>query len=91
MIVDIVNRMNEMIDSINKIEERLNNIERKPKRRRLKKWVENVLIVFNILLLVVMASDCDDLMMFTITHLSALLLFIVNNLIIAKYGRLFEE
>ena len=84
MILDIIYRMNE-------IEKRIDILERKPKRRKLKKWVENVLIVFNMLLLAVMASDCNNLMLFTVTHLSALLLFIVNNLIIAKYGRLFEE
>ena len=91
MTLDIITRMNEMIDSINKIEERLNNIERRPKRRILKKWFETVLIIINILAFMVLASDTDSLSLFIVVHLVALAIFLFNNYLLYKYTDLFTE
>lgn len=91
MTVDIIRKMNEMIDSINEIQERLNNIDRKPKKRRLKKWFETVLIIINILAFIVLGSDSDSLSLFIVVHLVALAIFLFNNYLLYKYTDLFTE
>lgn len=56
------------------------------KRKVLKNWVVMVLGFVNILAVLVMASDCDNIHNFFITHIIALAIFIINATIITKYG-----
>lgn len=61
------------------------------KRIVLKKWVEVVIIFIQVLLIMIMASESDDLKVFVISKLIALIIFVINSLILFKYSRLMED
>ena len=61
------------------------------KRRKLRKWVEYSLIIINILAFIVMASDCESTKVFIISHLIALIIFVLNNHLLIKYTDLAME
>lgn len=61
------------------------------KRIVLKKWVEVVIIFIQVLLIMIMASESDDLKVFVISKLIALVIFVINSLILFKYSRLMED
>ena len=59
------------------------------KKLKLKKWVEYTLLVINFLMLMIMGSDYGNLAFFTISHLIALLVFMLNSYVLSKYTDLF--
>lgn len=52
-----------------------------------KKWVVGVLAIINMIALMIMGSDCESLTTFLITHLIATSIFVLNSMIIVKYGK----
>ena len=56
-----------------------------------KKWVVWVLMTINLISIMVLGSDCDNNILFALTHLFALLVLIINSLLLKKYTNLFEE
>lgn len=57
------------------------------KRKVLKNWVVGVLALINFFAIMLMSSDCENLTTFIITHLIALGIFLLNSMIIIKYGK----
>lgn len=57
------------------------------KKRVLKDWVVMVLGFINIIAIMVLASDCDNIHNFLVTHIIALVVFVFNATIITKYGK----
>lgn len=55
---------------------------------KLKKWVVKALVIINILALCIMASECDSLSLFMVSHITALGIFALNSKILKKYGRI---
>lgn len=61
------------------------------KKRYLKQWVVNTLIIINFIAIMFMGADCDDMALFISSKLIALLIFAFNNYLLFKYSDLFEE
>lgn len=61
------------------------------KRIVLKKWVEVVLIFIQVILFMILGSESDDLKVFVISKLIALIIFVMNSMILFKYSRLMED
>lgn len=61
------------------------------KTLKLRKWVEYTLIIINIFALIVMASDCDSMKVFLISHIIATIVFVVNSNLLIKYTDLVKE
>jgi len=57
------------------------------KKYKLRKWVEVVLILIGIVAFVVMASDCEDMMTFIISHFIASGIFILDCCLLEEYAR----
>lgn len=58
---------------------------------KLKRWIERLLIIFEFILIMFLASDCESTKLFISTHLIGLMLLVLNTMILAKYGRLMED
>ena len=61
------------------------------KKRRLKKWVVNTLIIINFMAILFMSADCDDMTLFIVSKIIALVIFAFNNYLLFKHSNLFEE
>lgn len=61
------------------------------KRRKLKTWVENLLIIVNMLCVIVFACDNYNLKSLVISNTIALIIFIIANYLLIKYSDLFKE
>lgn len=61
------------------------------KKRNLKQWVVNTLIIINFIAIMFMGADCDDMALFISSKLIALLIFAFNNYLLFKHSNLFEE
>lgn len=61
------------------------------KKRRLKKWVINLLTIIQFMLFIVLCSECDNLLYFTLSKIIAMFLFLINHTILYRYTDLFEE
>ena len=61
------------------------------KKRNLKQWVVNTLIIINFIAIMFMGADCDDMTLFISSKLIALLIFAFNNYLLFKHNNLFEE
>ena len=61
------------------------------KKRNLKQWVVNTLIIINFIAIMLMSAECDDTALFISSKLIALLIFAFNNYLLFKYSNLFEE
>ena len=61
------------------------------KKRHLKQWVVNILIIINFIAIMFMGADCDDMALFISSKLIALLIFAFNNYLLFKHSNLFEE
>ena len=57
------------------------------KRLVLRKWFAYVLVIINMFAFCVMASEVEDLKLFVVSHLVALLVFASNSMLIIKYCR----
>lgn len=60
-------------------------------KRYIKNWVQVLLVIINMLAILIMGSDCEDIKIFIVSHLFAGLVFVLNSLILLKYGRLNYE
>ena len=61
------------------------------KKRHLKQWVVNTLIIINFIAIMFMGADCDNMALFISSKLIALLIFAFNNYLLFKHRNLFEE
>lgn len=61
------------------------------KKRHLKQWVVNTLIIINFIAIMFMSAECDDMALFISSKLIALLIFAINNYLLFKHSNLFEE
>ena len=57
----------------------------------LKKWVEVAIVFIQVILFMILAGDCDDLKIFIVSKIIALIIFFVNHLILVKYTKLYDE
>jgi hypothetical protein len=57
------------------------------RKMKLKNWVVYLLMGVNFIALIFMASDSKGLGEFILIHLISTLIFVVNSLIIIKYGK----
>lgn len=57
----------------------------------LKRWVEVVIIFIQVFMVMILASECDDLKIFIISKIIALLIFMFNHFILYKYSRLVSD
>lgn len=58
---------------------------------KFRKWVSITLVIINIFAVIIMASECDDLKMFITSKIIATNIFILNNMLLMKYGGLKDE
>lgn len=56
----------------------------------LKKWVEYILLTIQFMLILILGAESDNFIIFLISKLITLVLFIVNHLILVKYTKLYE-
>lgn len=61
------------------------------KKRHLKQWAVNTLIIINFIAIMFMCAECDDMALFISSKLIALLIFAFNNYLLFKHSNLFEE
>lgn len=61
------------------------------KKRKLKKWVINLLMIIQFMLFIVLCCECDNLLYFTLSKIIAMFLFLINHTILYRYTDLFEE
>lgn len=54
---------------------------------KLKKWVENLLIMIIFIAILVIASDCKSTLIFVLSKLVALVVIVTNAMLLEKYGR----
>ena len=57
------------------------------KKRVLKKWVENLLIIILILSILILAGECNNNIIFVGSKFIALIFGIISGNILYKYGR----
>lgn len=60
------------------------------KKRYLKKWVEYILLIIQFMLILIIGGESDNLSVFIISKLIALILLFLNHLILVKYTKLYE-
>ena len=61
------------------------------KRIYLKKWITNLILMMQMLLFIMLGSDCESTCLFITSKIVILLIMYMNHLIIKKYTRLYEE
>lgn len=61
------------------------------KKRYLKKWVVNLLLIIQVLLVLLLASDTSNLKIFIISKIIMLAIFLINHFILCNYSKLFRE
>ena len=61
------------------------------KKRVLKDWIENLIVLTQCLLIMFMAGDCESTFVFIISKVIILGVFLINHLILYKYTDLFNE
>lgn len=61
------------------------------RKLKLKKWVVYLLLTINMIAILFMGAECEDFKLFVTSKIIALGIFIINNLILAKYSDIFEE
>ena len=61
------------------------------KKIYLKKWVEVAIIFIQAILFMILGGECDDLKIFIVSKIIALVIFLINCYILFKYSRLVED
>lgn len=61
------------------------------KRIYLKKWIANLILMMQMLLFIMLGSDCENTTLFITSKIVILLIMYMNHLIIKNYTRLYEE
>ena len=60
------------------------------KKRYLKKWVEYILLTIQFMLILIIGGESENLSVFIISKLIALVLLFLNHIILVKYTKLYE-
>lgn len=60
------------------------------KNRKLKKWVENLLLIIEFIIIILLSADCDSLLYFTISKIILVFILLLNFHILYNYSRLFN-
>ena len=58
---------------------------------KLKKWVEYTIIFIQMILFVLLGSDCENTKLFIYSKIIILIIFGFNHMILKRYSRLYEE
>lgn len=61
------------------------------KKRYLKNWVVNLLVIIQIMVVLLLSSDTSNLTLFIISKIILLAIFLINHFILYKYSKLFRE
>ena len=61
------------------------------KRIYLKKWITNLILMMQMLLFIMLGSDCESTTLFITSKIVILLIIYMNHLIIKNYTRLYED
>ena len=61
------------------------------KRIYLKKWITNLILMMQVLLFIMLGSDCESTTLFITSKIVILLIMYMNHLIIKNYTRLYDE
>ena len=61
------------------------------KRIYLKKWITNLILMMQMLLFIMLGSDCESTTLFITSKIIILLIIYMNHLIITNYTRLYED
>ena len=61
------------------------------KKRYLKEWVEYLLLTIQCLLIMLFGSETEDLKLFIISKIIFMIIFLINHLLLVKYGRSYES
>lgn len=61
------------------------------KKRYLKNWVVNLLVIIQIMVVLLLSSDTSNLTLFIISKIILLAIFLINHFILYKYSKLFKE
>ena len=61
------------------------------KRIYLKKWITNLILMMQMLLFIMLGSDCESTTLFITSKIVILLIMYMNHLIIKNYTRLYED
>ena len=61
------------------------------KRIYLKKWITNLILMIQMLLFIMLGSDCESTTLFITSKIVILLIIYMNHLIIKNYTRLYED
>lgn len=59
-------------------------------KRYLKKWVENLLLIIEFIIIILLSADCDSLLYFTISKIILVFILLLNFHILYNYSRLFN-
>lgn len=57
------------------------------KKFRLRKWFEYTLVILTFVSMLVMISECEDTLVFIISHLVATMIFVINSTILINYSK----
>ena len=57
------------------------------KKLVLKKWVEKVLLVILLIMILIVSSECEDTMLFALTHIIGGVIALLIGMILVSYGR----
>lgn len=61
------------------------------KKRFLKNWVVNLLVIIQMMVVLLLSSDTSNLTLFVISKIILLAIFLINHFILYKYSKLFRE
>lgn len=61
------------------------------KKIRLRKWFKYYLIIINCFLILILAGDTENFLLFTLKNIIGIILFIFNHCLLAKYSDMFKE
>lgn len=61
------------------------------KNRKLKKSIENALIMLQLTLILFLSAEITDTRLYILSKIIILLVILINHYIIVKYGRLYER
>lgn len=57
------------------------------KKLKLKSWVEYLIAIINFIALLIIGSESSDTLFFIASHIIAVGIFVINSMILIKYGR----
>lgn len=56
-----------------------------------KKWVDYLMVVIQFILFLILAGEVDNMKVFVISKLIAMIIFIFNHMLMVKYSRLIGD